>query len=183
MDDIRLLLITGTMGAGKTTLMAEASDVLIERRVVHAAIDLDALGIGLMPPSEAADIDQRADGKPRSLEDLMYRNLALVWQNYRSAGVTKIVVAAAIDRRDLPFLQAALDRPDTTICRIRAPLSVMQDRVRLREPGLFQTKGIKRVAELEALLDQAAIEDFTLTNHEQSITDLAVEMLKRARFI
>src|SRR5262245_66623513 len=120
MDDIRLLLITGTMGAGKTTLMAEASDVLIERRVVHAAIDLDALGIGLMPPSEAADIDQRADGKPRSLEDLMYRNLALVWQNYRSAGVTKIVVAAASDRRDLPFLQAAADRPDTTICPTRA---------------------------------------------------------------
>jgi hypothetical protein len=179
----RLLLITGTMGSGKTTLMAEASDVLIDRGVVHAAIDLDALGIGLMPPSESAVADQRADGKPRPLEDLMYRNLALVWQNYRNAGVTTMVVAAAIDRRDLPFLQAALDRPDTTICRIRAPLSVMQDRIRLREPGMFQNKGIKRVAELDALLDEAAIEDFTLTNHGQSITDLAVEMLRRARFI
>jgi hypothetical protein len=113
----------------------------------------------------------------------MHRNLALVWQNYRSTGVTRIVVAAAIDKRDLPFLQAALDLPDTTICRVRAPLSVMQDRVRLREPGMFQTTGIKRVAELDAMLDEAAIEDFTLTNHGQSITDLAVEMLRRARFI
>ena len=171
------------MGAGKTTLMAEASDVLIERGVVHAAVDLDTLGIGLVPPAETADGDQRADGKPRTLEDLMYRNLAVVWQNYRSAGVTRIVVAAAIDRRDLPFLQAALDRPETTICRLRAPLNVMQDRVRLREPGLFQAKGVRRVADLDALLDQAAIEDFTLTNYDQSITDLAVEMLKRARFI
>jgi hypothetical protein len=179
----RLLLITGTMGAGKTTLMAEASDVLIERGIVHAAIDLDTLGIGLLPPSETPDRDQRADGKPRSLEDLMYRNLALLWQNYRGAGVTNIVVAAAIDRRDLPFLKAALDDPETTICRLRAPLSVMQDRVRLREPGMFQTKGIERVAELDVLLDRAAIEDFTLTNHGHSITDLAVEMLTRARFI
>jgi predicted ATPase len=48
----RLLLITGTMGAGKTTLMAETSDVLIERGIVHAAIDPDTLGIGLPPPSE-----------------------------------------------------------------------------------------------------------------------------------
>jgi len=112
----------------------------------------------------------------------MYRNLALVWQNYRGAGVTNIVVAAAIDRRDLPFLKAALDGPETTICRIRAPLSVMQDRVRLREPGMFQTKGIERVAELDALLDRAAMEDFTLTNHGHSITDLSVEMLTRAGF-
>ena len=43
------------MGAGKTTLMAEASDVLIERGIVHAAIDLDTLGIGLLPPSENPD--------------------------------------------------------------------------------------------------------------------------------
>src|SRR5262249_20790868 len=82
--DVRLLLITGTRGAGKTTLMAEASDVLIERGIVHAAIDLDTLGIGLVPPARTADADPRADGKPRTLEDLMYRNLAVVWQNYRN---------------------------------------------------------------------------------------------------
>ena len=36
-----LLIITGTMGAGKTTVLAEASDILTLRHVVHAAIDLD----------------------------------------------------------------------------------------------------------------------------------------------
>lgn len=50
---IQILIITGSMGAGKTTLMAEASDVLIERDIVHAAIDLDALGIGYI--SQEAD--------------------------------------------------------------------------------------------------------------------------------
>jgi predicted ATP-binding protein involved in virulence len=39
-----LLIITGTMGAGKTTVLGEASDILALRGIVHAAIDLDALG-------------------------------------------------------------------------------------------------------------------------------------------
>jgi hypothetical protein len=115
--------------------MAEPSDVLIERGVVHAAIDLDGLGIAPVPAADTVDADQRADGKPRTLEDVMYRNLALVWQNYRRHENRR---GGTIDRRDLPFLQAALDRPETTICRIRTPLDVMQDRVRLREPGMFQ---------------------------------------------
>jgi hypothetical protein len=156
---------------------------LIERGIEHAAIDLDALGVGLVPQQEVEHQDQRQDGKPPTLEQLMYRNLTAVWRNYRSAGVNTLIVAAAIDRRDLPFLKAALDHPQTTICRIRAPLSVMQERVRLREPGMFQAQGVRRVAELDALLDQAAIEDFTLTNDGGSVGEVAIEMLKRARFI
>jgi hypothetical protein len=33
----------GTMGAGKTAVLGEASDILAKRHIVHAAIDLDAL--------------------------------------------------------------------------------------------------------------------------------------------
>src|SRR5262249_32085062 len=49
----RLLVITGSMGAGKTTVMAEAGDLLSARGVVHAAIDLDGLAIAhgsTLPP-------------------------------------------------------------------------------------------------------------------------------------
>jgi hypothetical protein len=37
-------LIAGSMGTGKTTTMAEASDLLAERGIPQAAIDVDALG-------------------------------------------------------------------------------------------------------------------------------------------
>jgi ABC-type uncharacterized transport system YnjBCD ATPase subunit len=46
-----LLIITGTMGAGKSSVLAEASDILTLRHIVHAAIDLDALGLAHLPTS------------------------------------------------------------------------------------------------------------------------------------
>jgi len=49
-----LLIITGTMGAGKTAVMAEASDILTRRQIVHAAIDLDALGLAHLPSAAVA---------------------------------------------------------------------------------------------------------------------------------
>jgi predicted ABC-type ATPase len=42
---VTLLIITGTMGSGKTTILAEASDILKRLDVSHAAIDLDALAL------------------------------------------------------------------------------------------------------------------------------------------
>jgi hypothetical protein len=48
-----LLIITGTMGAGKTTVLAEASDILALRHITHAAIDLDAFGLAHLRPQPA----------------------------------------------------------------------------------------------------------------------------------
>jgi len=81
-----LLIITGTMGAGKTTVLGEASDILTRRHVAHAAIDLDALGLSHLP-SRA-----RNDG-------VMCRNLESVFKNYASLGVRRFMLARAIEDR------------------------------------------------------------------------------------
>jgi hypothetical protein len=64
-----LLIITGTMGAGKTSALGEASDILARRQIAHCAIDLDTFGIGYLP----AVADMRG---------MMYRNLRCVCTNY-----------------------------------------------------------------------------------------------------
>src|SRR6202790_531799 len=61
----RLLIITGTMGAGKTTVLGEASDILALRHIPDAAIDLDALGLVHIPSAPGNDV-------------VMYRNLQSV---------------------------------------------------------------------------------------------------------
>ena len=81
-----LLIITGTMGAGKTTVLAEASDILTLRHAVHAAIDLDTLGLAHLPSAA------RNDG-------VMYRNLESVFKNYASLGVRRFMVACAVGGR------------------------------------------------------------------------------------
>jgi hypothetical protein len=59
-------------------------------------------------------------------------------------------------------------------------MAVMQQRVRVRDPGMLRDRYVARVAALEAILDAAAIEDFSVTNEDRSITDVAREILDRA---
>src|ERR1700730_18031319 len=82
----RLLIITGTMGAGKTTVLGEMSDILALRHIPHAAIDLDALGLAYLPSAA-------------SNEDVTYGNLQSVCKNYASHGAKRFLVARAIEAR------------------------------------------------------------------------------------
>jgi hypothetical protein len=43
--DVKVLVISGSMGSGKTTVLGEASDLLTMANILHAAIDLDYLAI------------------------------------------------------------------------------------------------------------------------------------------
>jgi hypothetical protein len=44
-----LLIITGSMGSGKSTVLGAATDLLTLQGIAHAAIDLDTLGIFHLP--------------------------------------------------------------------------------------------------------------------------------------
>jgi hypothetical protein len=168
----RVLLITGSMGSGKTTVMGEASDLLTLRGIAHAAIDVDALANGHFPVGTS-------DG------GLKYRNLRSLVQNYSFAGVKMFLVAEAIESRaELECLREAAGAAEMVVCRLRAELPTMQQRVRVREPGLLQQKFVERAAELDGILDRAGAEDFSLTNDEQSsVSDVATEMLVRAGWL
>ena len=167
---IRVLVITGSMGAGKTTVMAEASDLLTASDIVHAAIDLDALGIRHAPEARGHHIE--------------YRNLAAVWRNYADAGIRRLLIAEAIEgRAELELLREAIPGSELRVCRLTASLETMQQRVRMREPGVMQDTFVKRVAHLDAVIDEARVEDFTLDNSDRSITDVAREMLVRAEWL
>jgi len=67
-----LLIITGSTGAGKTRVLAEASDIPA-LQIVHAAVDLDALGLAHLPSETAND-------------EVMYGSLQLACRNYASRG-------------------------------------------------------------------------------------------------
>ena len=167
---VRVLVISGSMGSGKTTVMAEASDILAARGVAHAAIDLDALGIVHVPEVMS--------------HDLMYRNLASIWGNYAAAGVNRLLLAYAVESRaELDRLRQTLPAAEITVCRLRAKLETMQRRVRLREPGFLQSRFVARVAELETLIDGAGVEDLSLSNDDCSVTDVAHEILMRAGWL
>lgn len=159
------------MGVGKSAVLAEASDILALRQIAHAAIDLDGLGLAHLP--SAADSD-----------GVMYRNLQAVCNNYASLGIKRLLLARAMeDRTELELCRGIVSAAKTVVCRITAGVDVMQQRVRMRESGISQNKYVDRVAELNAILDRARLEDFTVTNENRLLTEVAEEMLIIARWI
>src|SRR5438477_4304657 len=150
-----LLIITGTMGAGKTTLLGEASDILAMRHIAHAAIDLDALGLVHLPSAPGND-------------GVMYRNLQSVCNNYASLGVRRLLLARAMeDRAELELCRGIVSATNTVVCRLAAGLEVMKQRVKARESGLLQEQYVDRVAKLNAILDDARLEDLTAINENR----------------
>ena len=166
-----LLIITGTMGAGKTAVLGEASDILAGRQIVHAAIDLDALGLAHLPSAAPADT-------------VMFENLRSICGNYAAAGVQRFLVARAIeDDAQLRLCRRVIPAANTAICRLSASLHTMERRVQLRELGISNSQYVERVAKLNAILDSAHLEDFTVSNEDRSLTEVALEMLVKARWI
>jgi hypothetical protein len=166
-----LLIITGSMGAGKTSVLAEASDILAMRHIVHAAIDLDALGLAHLASTASND-------------SVMYRNLESVCQNYSSLGVSRLLVARAMeDSVELKLCQSVVSAAKTVVCRLTASIPTMEHRVKARESGISQCKYVDRVATLNRTLDRARLEDFIVINENRSVSDVAKEVLVKAGWI
>ena len=86
----------------------------------------------------------------------MYRNLQSVCENYASHGVTRLLLARALeDRAELELCRNAVSAISTVVCRLIASIETMEQRVKLRELGISRREYIARVAELSAILDSA----------------------------
>jgi hypothetical protein len=166
-----LLVITGGMGAGKTSILAEASDILALRHIVHAAIDLDALGLAFLSSASTND-------------GAMYSNLRSVCENYAALGVQQFLLARAVENRaQLELCSTAVSATDVIVCRLVGSAETMRRRVQMREIGGGQHSYIARAAEVNVILDSARLEDFTVSNENRSLTDVALEMLVQAGWI
>jgi hypothetical protein len=166
-----LLILTGTMGAGKTSVLGEASDILAQRQIVHAAVNLDAFGLAHLPTAARSD-------------DVMYDNLRSIYRNYAALGVQRFLVARAIeDSNQLKICRDIIPAVNTVVCRLTAGITEMKRRVQLRDLGMSQREYVARVAKLDVILDRARLEDFVVANESRSLTDVALEVLVKAGWI
>jgi hypothetical protein len=166
-----LVIITGSMGAGKTSALGEASDILAQRHIAHAAIELDAFGFAYSPSIS-------------DMRDMMYRNLRCVCTNYAAVEVNRVLLARAIeDRAELELCRSIVSATNTVVCRLTASIETMKQRVKIRELGIAQLDYVARVSELNSILDRARLEDFTVRNENRSVTGVAEEMLTKAGWI
>ena len=159
------------MGSGKTAVLGEASDILALRGIVHAAIDLDALGLAFLPSANPSDA-------------VMYDNLRSICENYAALDVQRYLLARAVENDvELTELRGLVAAPNTVVCRLLASIETMQRRVEIRDSGILQSEYVGRVATLNAILDRARLEDFSVNNESRSLTEVATEVLVRSGWI
>jgi hypothetical protein len=165
---MKVLVISGSMGSGKTTVLGEASDLLEQAGVAHAILDLDCIA---------------TVGVPNSRE-VAYKSLADAFRNINRAGLHYFIVAGAIETTDeLSHLQAAMPGAAVVICRLTAALTTLERRLRVREPGMKQARFLRRAAELDRILDEVRLEHFTVANDDRHVTDAAREVLTKAQWL
>jgi hypothetical protein len=125
-------LITGVFGSGKSTVLAEAADLLEVGGLSFAAIDVDWLGWALTAADavDAVGADHDVGAGPHAaFSELTLENLSLVIANDRRHGIERFLLAHAVWRpEELAALRAALDMPVRVIGLV-VPLPVVRARL------------------------------------------------------
>jgi nucleoside-triphosphatase THEP1 len=167
---VKAVLVTGTIGSGKSALAEELSLILHERGDQHALIDLDGLG-------------QCYPGLPDDPYNtrLTFANLALVWPNFRARHIRYAVLAHLVERAaELAEVTAALENAELIVVRVIAPPELCAERLRAREiSGDLLERHLRRSPVLAKALDELAIEDFTVSNDRRPIREVGLDVIER----
>ncbi len=169
---IPALLLTGTVGSGKTVVAIEIGRMLEQQGKSAAVVDLDWLG-WLHRRSSSVTADQ-----------LIARNLAAIWPNLREAGMTCAVLARAILGRDgLDALRVAVPQADLVVVRLTASPRTIEHRLRRRESGEELEDHLRDSIEMSRAMDREALEDIAVANDDRSPSDVARQVLQRVGWL
>lgn len=117
LGDAQAVLITGPFGTGKSSVAIEIADVLEERELPYAVVDLDWLCWGW------------AGGAEGSEHRMMLANLVPVVANYLAAGVRYFILARSIrTAAELESLRSALSMP-LQVVELMVPFSEIERRL------------------------------------------------------
>jgi hypothetical protein len=148
--DPRALLVTGTVGSGKTTVAEALGDLLTAHDVANAVIELDWLRRSWPSPPG----DPFAHG-------ITVVNLRSVAANFLAAGARRLVLAGVVESGvERAGYEQAVGVP-LAVCRLAVELPAVRERLRRRhddDAGRLRWH-LDRSGELDDILRRARVED------------------------
>lgn len=186
MSAVPVLLITGPLGVGKTTVLDAVAERLRAANIPFAAVDLDALAWAYPP----------APGDDPYRNGLMFQNLAAVWRNFKAAGASRLVCAYVLESRDeLDRYRAAVPNAVITVVRLRASDETVQGRlsrrlahsdlidgqVRMNERARRERRAA-RSRELAELMDRERLENHLVETDGRDVDSIAADVLRLANW-
>lgn len=168
-DPPRALLLTGTLGAGKTTVAIEIGEVLTEHATPHAVIDLDWLCWA------GPDFDSE------TIHALLRDNLAMVAQRFRRNGIGSFVLARGLlDPSHREAVRAAMPEVDLRVVRLDASAATLRQRLTARDSGANLDTHLSELAGFTELVERARVEDAVVRNDFGPIREVALAALAAA---
>ena len=152
--------------------------------MLHAA---DELLIGAGADHATVELEEVARCWPESIANsraaLVYQNLAAIWSNFAAVGASRLLLAGLVEQRsELRLVSEAVPGAAVTVVRLRASPSVLEERIRLREPSSPETE-IEGARWWTECLDRTRPEDHLVETDDRSVGDIAREVLRLASWL
>lgn len=163
----RAIVITGPVGAGKTTTMWALADLLEERDMPVAAIDMD--GLRWFHPRPADD---------RFGSRVGLHHLHTMATTYRGLGISTLVLADVIETGTERHQEAMPDY-DVIVVRLDVSIERLHVRLRQRETGASYAWYENRAFELADIMERNGIGDVVIRVHEETPQQVAQEIATR----
>lgn len=168
-ERIPAIVITGPVGAGKSTIMTAMSQLFDHQAISHVAFDMDYLR--WVHPNPAGD--------PFAAQ-LGYHNLAAIWPNVQIVSPQCVLLADVVERRSqVQDYLAAMPGTDVTIIRLQVPMPLILDRLAGRENETTIAWYRQRAPELQTLMEREQVADTVIDVGHRSPEEVAAEILQR----
>lgn len=147
-----VVVITGPVGVGKSTVARALTDLLAEHAVRTAMVDMDYLR--WLYPAHPDD---------RFSAYLGFRNLAAIWPNLLEAGASCVVLADVVeDMAQRETYKHLMPGSVVTIVRLNVPLDLVAQRLANRETGADLEWSLHRAPELQEIMERVGVGDLIL---------------------
>ncbi|MEM7364861.1 MAG: AAA family ATPase [Pseudomonadota bacterium] len=171
MSGPQTIILSGTVGAGKTTVGLAAQELLAARKIPSAFLDVDQFTY-LWPETDPFN------------QELAFESLRSLWPVYANRGAERLILArVVITTETLERYARELGGAEITLVRITAPLDVRVARLKQREYGESQRWHLERTSELDEILIAAGIEDHVIANEGDTPAEAAEAVLRRCGWI
>lgn len=167
--DRRAVLISGTVGAGKTSTAQAVGDWLRERAVPHAVLDLDWLRRG-WPTPPGDPFNNRVE----------VQNVRCVARTFFDAGAVRLVMAGVLETPSARTLYEEAVGVPLTVARLRVDLATVRARLAQRHQTEREalTWHLNRSGELDGILDEAGVEDVTVDIGDDDVSQVAAALVR-----
>ncbi len=165
---IQGIIVTGPVGAGKTTVSLALSELLEAQGISHALIDMDWLR--WLYPSKSHDPFR---------SELGYKNLAALAKNYLAEGAKVLILADVVETLEQKEIyQEVIPEAKMTIVRLSAQESTLHDRLKKRESEATLPWYKNRATELKEIMESRLIGDWVVETEGKSAKQLAVSIVE-----